>query len=128
MPESFDPGALMARHYTLPDGLRVCLRLARVRDRDGIRDLCARHGLEVDELELARLVGFDPRRRLVICATALIGSKETVLGVGAIDLSRDADPWLLVVDKRADGLGPLLADALLGRTRAVLRSRAARAA
>lgn len=115
----------MARHYTLPGGLRVCLRLARVRDREGVRRLCERHDLELDELELARLVGFDPRRRLVICATALIGSRETVLGVGAIDLAVDADPWLLVVDDRAAGLGPLLADALLGRTLALLQGRAA---
>ena len=58
-------------------------------------------------------------------ATALIGSAETVLGVGAIDLAADADPWLLVADDRIEGLGPLLADALLGRARALLRSRAA---
>lgn len=115
----------MARHYTLPDGLRVCLRLARVRDREGVRGLCERHDLELDELELARLVGFDPRRRLVICATALIDSRETVLGVGAIDLAVDADPWLLVIDDRAAGLGPLLADALLGRALALLQGRAA---
>ncbi len=54
-----------------------------------------------------------------------IGSAETVLGVGAIDLAADADPWLLVADDRVEGLGPLLADALLGRARALLRSRAA---
>jgi hypothetical protein len=124
MPDSFDPGALMARHYSLTGGLRVCLRLARIRDRDGVRRLCGGRDLEIDELELARLVGFDPRRRLVICATALIGSAETVLGVGAIDLAPDADPWLLV-DDRIEGLGPLLADALLGRSRALLRARAA---
>ncbi len=115
----------MARHYSLPGGLRVCLRLARIRDRDGVRRLCEDRDLEIDELELARLGGFDPRRRLVICATALIGSAETVLGVGAIDLAADADPWLLVADDRIEGLGPLLADALLGRARALLRSRAA---
>jgi hypothetical protein len=125
MPASFDPGALMARHYALPAGLRVCLRLARVSDREGVRRLCERHDLELGELELARLVAFDPRRRLVISATALIGSAETVLGVGAIDLAADADPWLLVVDEQAEGLGPLLADALLGRAQALLRARAA---
>jgi hypothetical protein len=70
-------------------------------------------------------VGFDPRRRLVICAPGLIGSAETVLGVGAIDLAPDADPWLLVADDRVQGLGPLLADALLGRAEALLRARAA---
>jgi hypothetical protein len=115
----------MARHYLLPDGLRVCLRLARVRDREGLRRLCASRGAELDELELARLVAFDPRRRLVICATALIGSAETVLGAGAIDLTGDADPWLLVTDERAEGLGPLLVDALLGRAQALRRARAA---
>ena len=60
-----------------------------------------------------------------ICATALIDSRETVLGVGAIDLAVDADPGLLVTDDRATGLGPLLADALLGRALALLQSRAA---
>jgi hypothetical protein len=123
--ESFDPGALMARHYLLPGGLRVCLRLPRISDREGVRRLCERHDLEVDELELARLVGFDSRGRLVICATGLIGSAETVLGVGVIDIAVDADLWLLVIDDRAEGLGPLLADALLGRAQALLRARAA---
>jgi hypothetical protein len=115
----------MARHYLLPGGFRVCLRLPRIGDREGVRRLCGRHDLELDELELARLVGFDPRRRLVICATGLIGSAETVLGVGAIEIAADADPWLLVIDDRAEGLGSLLADALLGRAQALLRARAA---
>jgi hypothetical protein len=122
---SFDPGALLGRHYVLRDGTRVCLRLPRARDHEGVRRLCERHGLEPDQLELARLLSFDPRRRLVICATALLGSAETVLGVGAIDLEPDADPLLLVVDERVDGVGPLLADALLGRADALLRARVA---
>lgn len=122
---SFDPGALLGRHYILADRTRVCLRLPRARDHEGVRRLCERHGLEPDRLELARLLSFDPRRRLVICATALVGSAETVLGVGAIDLEPDADPSLLVVDKRVEGVGPLLADALLGRAEALLRARAA---
>jgi hypothetical protein len=90
-----------------------------------VRLLRSRSPHELNELELARLVGFDPRRRLVICATALIGLRETVLGVGAIDLAVDADPWLLAIDDRAAGLGPLLADALLGRALALLQGRAA---
>jgi hypothetical protein len=45
--------------------------------------------------------------------------------VGAIDLEPDADPSLLVVDERVEGVGPLLADALLGRAEALLRARAA---
>jgi hypothetical protein len=121
---SFDPGALLGRHYVLADGTRACLRLPRVRDHEGVRRLCERRGLEPDRRELARLLTFDPRRRLVICATGLINSADTVLGVGAIDLETDADPSLLVVDERAKGVGPLLADALLGRARALVRARA----
>jgi ABC-type branched-subunit amino acid transport system ATPase component len=125
MAEAFDPGALMARYYTLRNDLRVCLRLARTSDRNGVAELCRRHGLDPTQLELARMLAPAPRERLVLVATALIGSRETVLGVGAIDLEPDADPSLLLLDERAEGLGPLLADALLGRTEALLRARAA---
>jgi hypothetical protein len=125
MAEAFDPGALMARRYTLENDLWVCLRLGRTSDRSGVVQLCRRHGLDPDQLELARLLAYAPRVRLVLVATGLIGSTETVLGVGAIDVTEDADPSLLLIDDRAEGLGPLLADALLGRTEALLRARAA---
>ncbi len=77
---------------------------------------------------MARLVRFDPRVRLVICATALIGSRESVVGVGALDLepSRETQPDPLVVDaEQTEGLDELLARALLGRAAAVARTRAA---
>jgi hypothetical protein len=123
----FDPGALMARWYAVPGGPRVCLRIPRVRDRDGIRRLVLTHGPVGAELELARLGHFDPRRQLVICATALLGSAETVVGIGAIELrAGEADePSLIVVDGGAAGLKPLLRDALVGRARALGRARAA---
>ena len=90
MAEGFDPGAMLARFDVLPRGPRVCLRLARPRDAAGIVDLFWSHGLEPDELEVARLVRFDPRRRIAICATALIDSVETVVGIGAIHLEDSA--------------------------------------
>ena len=132
---AFDPGALLARYYVLPRGPRVCLRLARIRDMPGIQELFARHGLAPDELELARLVRADPRRQIVICATALVNGAETIVGVGAIDLERtpgrepepmsDQEPMLLLVDDRlTDGLEELLADALMGRAQALSRARA----
>lgn len=128
MSYSFDPGALLARSYGLLRGPRVCLRLARIRDLAGLEELFAAHGLTPDKLELGRLVRFDPRTQLVICATALIGAAETVVGVGAIDLDGgpDAAPDLVLVDERiTEGLEQLLAQALLGRARALARAQAA---
>ena len=87
-----------------------------------------RQGIDPDELELARLVRFDPRRRLVICATALVGSVDAVVGVGAIDLGdRDAPvPSLVVVDHGAtEGLAELISEALIGRARTAAGARAA---
>ena len=125
---AFDPGALLARYYVLPRGPRVCLRLARIRDLPGIQELFAGHRLAPDELELARLVRADPRRQIVICATALVNGAETIVGVGAIDLERmpdrEPEPMLLLVDDRlTDGLEELLADALMGRAQALSRAR-----
>ncbi|HWD75248.1 MAG TPA: hypothetical protein VG371_08920 [Solirubrobacteraceae bacterium] len=127
MSPGFDPGALLARHYALPNGPRVCLRLVRSRDRAGIRELFDAHGRLVDDLELTRLVTFDLTRRLVLVATALIDTSETVVGVGAIDLGEQASggPTLVLVDDdRTEGLDDLLADALIGHASAIARARA----
>jgi hypothetical protein len=115
---------MLAQYHPLPRGPRVCLRLARRRDLAGIRDLHARQGLVVHDLSLARLVSFDPLKMLVLCATALIDSRETVLGVGAIELDRPTEPTLVVVDEeKTDGLAELLSGAL-SRHAAALRSAA----
>lgn len=142
MNSSFDPGALLAHSYRLPGGELVCLRLARSRDLPAIADLYARSGLPCTELELARLARCDPRRRLVICATALVEAAETVVGVGAIDLGpidlgpidrgplhRGQElalaPDALVVDELAgEGLGELIYRALIGRVSAIAQARA----
>lgn len=128
MSEGLDPGALLARYYSLPRGPRVCLRLARPRDAAGVRALLAARGVAPDDLGLARLVGFDPARRIVLCATALIGSADTVVGVGAIELGEGAsgEPTLLVVDEQlTEGLAELLRGALVGHAAAIARARAA---
>jgi hypothetical protein len=125
MAHDFDPGALLARSYALTHGPRVCLRLARIRDLPGIEQLTAGLGVELDALRLARLVRSDPRRRVVICATALVGGSETVVGVGAIDVSA-VEPSLLAVDELVtEGLSELLAAALAGRAASLRRARAA---
>jgi hypothetical protein len=129
---SFDPGALLSQTYTLPRGPRVRLRLAQRRDEPAIRALLAQRGREPEDFETMRLVRFDPRERAVICATALIGAAETVVGLGAIEIDPEAavgpdhEPDLLVVDKRiTDGLDDLLRAALRGRAVALARARAA---
>lgn len=118
----------MARSYALPRGPRVCLRLIRLRDLRGLERLFERQGLVPDQLELARLVRADPRKQVVICATALIDSGEAIVGVGAIGADRAADrePSLLLADEQVtEGLAPLLAEALVGRAQALARPRAA---
>lgn len=98
------------------------LRLAQARDAPAIRALLRRQGLDHEELEIARLVRGDPRRRLVICAAALIGSSETILGVGEIGIGPEATvaPTLLYVDAaQTEGLDELLARALVGRADAL---------
>jgi hypothetical protein len=103
----------------------VRLRLARPGDEPAIRALAGEHGTEPDSLSVQRLLRFD-RRRLVICATALVGGREVLVGVGAIELEPGAQPdSLLVDDQVTDGLGELLGAALSGRAQAVTRYRAA---
>ena len=114
----FDPGALLARTYALPSGLRVTLRLARARDRAGIEELLRQQTSPNNELEPGRLVSFDVSDRVVLCATALVDMRERLIGFGTIDLAAlDAGhPAYIVVDPAyGDGLSPLLHDALLGR-------------
>ena len=116
MPLSQDPGALLSRSYELPAGPRVRLRLARHSDLPGFRALFAQRGVEASDLELERLVRYNPRQRTVICAMAPVRGAETVVGLGAIDLDAAAEPETIVVDERlTDGLGTLLAEALVQR-------------
>jgi hypothetical protein len=117
---------LLVNYHPLPRGPRVRLRLAQSRDLAGIRELLARTGVEpFEELELARMVRSDPRRRVVVCATALLGSTELVIGVGALDVDA-ADPELLIVDRElTDGLDELLREALLQRARTIAKVHAA---
>ena len=125
MAERFDPGALLGSSFALGAGARVRLRLARGSDAALIRSLVARAGTLPEEIEFARLVHFDPRRRVVICATALIDGAETLVGVGARDLDGD-EPEVIIVDaNHADALSSLLGAALAARVTATGASRAA---
>jgi hypothetical protein len=109
----------------LSRGPRVTLRLARGRDLTGIRALLERRGGGLEDLDVARLVRCDPRRRIVLCATALLGSAEVVVGVGAIDVGAGLPDLLVVDDALTEGLDQLLTHALIGRATAIARARAA---
>jgi hypothetical protein len=54
--------------------------------------------------------------RAVICACAPVDGRETVVGIGAIELRAGAEVDTLVVDEaRTDGLGELLGETLRRR-------------
>jgi hypothetical protein len=117
---------MLSRVHTLPSGVRVRLRLVQRRDEQAIRRLLAAGGLELKDIEVMRLVRFDPCTRVVICATALVGVSDSVVGVGAGDRTPGAVPELLVVDFAVgEGLDELLAGALRARAHVIAGSRAA---
>jgi hypothetical protein len=123
-----DSGSLMSGSHHLPRGPRVRLRLASARDEPAIAALLKRANVQAPELEAARLVRVDPRRRVVICGMGLVDSSETLLGIGEIELrgGHVGAPALLVVDTElTSGLAELLARALNGRAAADSRTRAA---
>lgn len=126
--ESFDPGTLLSASYLLPDGVRVRLRLPHGTDVPAILALCKEHGIDLDALDIVRLIRADPHRRLMLCATALLGSSNILVGVASIPLGqqRVGEPDLMVLDQHVSAdLGPLLRNALVGRAKAIKRSRAA---
>lgn len=126
MAESFASGALLGHIYKLEGGLQVRLRLARSSDALAIRHLLTAQGLDSADLDLARLVYFDPRRRYVICATALLDSTEQLLGVGAITLDGATTPDLLLVgEDHAVEVAPLLWRSLVRAAEIIGRSHAA---
>jgi hypothetical protein len=111
----------VARTHTLPGGSRVLLRLARARDEAPVNALIARTSARYSELDVARLVRFDPRRRMVVCASELFEGTELIVGLGAIRLDSER-PEVLVADERlGEHLDGLMSDSL----RQLQRARAA---
>ena len=121
----FEPSHLGAHSHELPRGPRVRLRLVQIRDRRAIQSFLAAHRVTASELQAARLVASDPQRRVAVCATALLGATETVVGVASIDVGA-TEPDLLVVDAElTEGLDDLLTRALQRRANTIAARRAA---
>jgi hypothetical protein len=126
MAPTFEPSLLPGHIYTLGDSSCIRFRLARTSDVAALRDLLEQARADAPDLEAARLVHFDPRRRYVVCAAGLVDSSETLLGIGSISLDegRCAEPDLLIVaDRSPQGLRRLLRSVLLDAVGA--RARAA---
>ena len=107
----------LRRTFPIPGGPPVRLRMAGPSDRPRIQALLERRGLPATELEVRRLLAFDPARRHVLSALAPLDGHETLVGVGAIDSGEDV-PDVLVVDERlAGGLAEVLGRVLVERAR-----------
>ena len=124
-----DNTILFGRTYTLADGVQVRFRLAGPGDLHGVTALVNATGVELDQLELARLLRTDPRRQAMVCATALLDARETVLGFAAAPLIAGAlsgESSLVISDQQpGDELRELLVQALATRLRLASPRRAA---
>jgi len=103
--------SMLTRTHAPPGGPRVRLRLARRSDAGAVRELLEDRGVTATELDLQRLLTYDPTRRTVICAFAPLDGSETLVGIGAIRHDDD-EPETLVA---ARGIGSLLARVLRER-------------
>ncbi len=107
----------LRRTFPVPGGPPVRLRMAGPSDRPLVTALLERRGLPAEEIDVQRLLAFDPARRHVFCALAPLDGTEVLAGIGAIDFGAE-DPDVLVVDDRfAPGLGDVLGRVLIERSR-----------
>ena len=103
-----DPVLLTGSH-TLANGVRVRLRLPHTGDRAALANLHDRLGLEAGELELRRLLHFDPRSRRAVCAFAWIGGVETLAGFAVGERTQAGGSEVVLADLTiAPGLDDLL--------------------
>jgi hypothetical protein len=108
---------LLSRSHPLRDGTRVRLRLPHAGDRAGLIALHDRLGAPLEPLRLARILQFDPRACLSVCATILVGVNEVLVAYGHVD--RDGTSSLVVADETlAPGVSAVVQAALHERTEA----------
>lgn len=102
---------LLTRSHPLPDGSRARLRLPHAADRAGLVALHERLGAPLDDVRMSRILRFDPRACLSVCATKLNGLNEVLVAYGHVD--RDGSSSLVVADEvLAPGVTELVAAAL----------------
>jgi hypothetical protein len=102
---------LLTRSHPLPDGSRVRLRLPHAADREGLVALHERLGAPLDDVRMTRILRFDPRACLSVCATMLNGTTEVLVAYGHVD--SDGASSLVVADEMlAPGVSELVRAAL----------------
>jgi hypothetical protein len=92
-----DPGALLATTHDA-DGLRVRLRLARPSDALRLRGFLESHAPRL-AAQARRFTFFDPRRRLVVLATAPLEGTEEIVGLAELQTPAPREA-VVVVDER----------------------------
>jgi len=90
--------SMFGRLHRLDGGLRVRVRLARPSDQPLVADLLERLGFQPSHSLLLDVMRLDPHRRAVVCATALVGGTERVVGFGAVDLQSASAPATVVAE------------------------------
>jgi RimJ/RimL family protein N-acetyltransferase len=121
-----DPGTLMATTHRV-GGLTVRLRLARPSDAPRVRAFLeglspeTRHRRflaampQVPEALVRHFTFFNPRRRMVVAATALVGANEQLLGLADVALLDTGVAEVAVVvgdDNQGQGVGKLLTEVI----------------
>src|SRR4029079_13252755 len=95
----------LRRTFPVPGGPPVRMRMAGPSDHPLVAGLLERRGLAADDIDVRRMLAFDPARRHVLCALAPLDGGEVLAGLGAIDAGA-GHPDALVTDER---VGPGLA-------------------
>jgi hypothetical protein len=101
---------------TLADGQRLRLRMPQGADAPRLRELLAGLGLGADDLELSRILRFDPRDRVAVVATVLADRCEVLVGLAAMDRYASAPDLVLADERLAPGTGAILEDTLRAYT------------
>jgi hypothetical protein len=83
-----------------------------------VANLLERLGFQPSQSQLLDVMRFDPHRRVVVCATALVSGAERVVGFGAVDLqSRGAPATVVAEPEHGRELTALLRRGLRARAR-----------
>lgn len=127
MAENTNRSPRLGQTLLLSNGVRVRLRLAHFSDAGAIGELIRGHAEPAIDLSAERLVQFDPRRRYVVCAMALIDGAERLVALGATDVAPGpCQPDLLIFDPEfGEELPDVLHGGLCAAAEATARARAA---